>query len=227
MLYRGMTTGTVIGDVVLLPYKDVWQLTFGQKKLLYGKMRLPVRGPGESDDDGSDGADGGGENAEVPPCFPPVAEEADGKGKKKSIHANNNMEPAFYQSLPIEFFEDLYDTFNIKSVVDLTPADGNAALAYLRSTPHKQYVGVCFTHHHSEMLLEHLIDKVLESFGDSTQKALFHPSYVAGAGGNDDAPATKKPQAKQPAEPKPDKEAKEQFKAPYSVKEEIIFVELG
>ena len=87
---------------------------------------------------------------------------------------DDHMEPVTYGSLPVEFFLNVLDGLSIRDVVDITPADGNLALACI--IKQRGYVGIGFTEFHCTALRSHLVDVVLECFGKDGHP-LFHANY--------------------------------------------------
>ena len=100
--YHGQNTGSVISPIKLLPFQDCWALSFAEKKLLYGKLRLPTGGKADDDDDEDDGGDG-----EVPPT---VGDDTE----KPKVRGLANIEPVSYHSLPMRFFDDVCDALCLK-----------------------------------------------------------------------------------------------------------------
>ena len=84
------------------------------------------------------------------------------------------MEPVSYGSLPVEFFSNVLEGLSIRDVVDTTPGDGNLALACIMKE--RGYIGICYTEFHCTALRTHLVDVVLECFGNESHP-LFHANY--------------------------------------------------
>lgn len=78
---------------------DLWEMTVGEKKKLYGAARVNV---------GS-----GGEKA------------SDNDGPRNDA----KKEPAFYLSFPVSFYESLFTTWGVKAVINLCGGEGNAEVA--------------------------------------------------------------------------------------------------
>ena len=195
--YLDTNNGSIIGMVKLPPYIKCWTMKYEQKKLLYGKMRVPVGGKEEQDGDDNDEEDG--EN-EVPPTVDDFQADAS-KKQRASTRAADNIEPVHYHTLPEEFFDNLQDVFFVKDLYDFTPSP-EAALALLKAK--KGYIGICFNDFHQKLLREYVIDKVLESFGTANDP-LFHASYAAGLKNTASAVPTPTPTPK--AKPKPEAKA--------------------
>ncbi len=75
------------------------------------------------------------------------------------------MEPAFFHSLPEEYFSDLFLSFSAKVVIDMTAGMGEAAKAAM--TLRLPYLGVVLTPQHGVMLEAHLKDWVHAAMQDS------------------------------------------------------------
>ena len=169
--YLDWNSGSLIGMVKLPPYPSCWTMKYDDKKLLYGRMQVPVGG--KEDDDADDGEDPD-QQQEVPPT---IDDFVDGQAKKpKTSRAGDNVEPVHYHTLPKEFFDNLQDAFCIKDVYDFTPSP-EAALAFRKAK--KGYIAVCFNDVHQKKLREYVIDRVVASFGVSNDP-LFHATYAAG-----------------------------------------------
>ena len=78
---------------------DLWEMTVGEKRKLYGAARVNV---------GS-----GGEKA------------SDNDGPRNDA----KKEPAFYLSFPVSFYESLFTTWGVKAVINLCGGEGNAEVA--------------------------------------------------------------------------------------------------
>ena len=148
-------------------YNKCWCLTFEQKKEIYGKMRLPVGGKDE-DDDGKDEDEEDDEVAEIPPVVVSAMVATE--------RGNSNVEPVSYNSMSIAFWADMVKGFKWERIYDLTPLDGNLAMA--STIEQREYVGICFTNCHAEMLNEHLVKQILTQMQTPGSK-LFDINYVA------------------------------------------------
>ncbi len=197
--YMGMNTGSVISHIKLPSFSDCWCLSFDLKKQIYAKLRLPVGGKTGGDDDDDDGdAPEGGEEQEVPPTIETFDANVAATGKKApTVRAGANIEPLSYNSMPVEFFDDLLHSFAIKDLYDFTPCDGVAALACIRAK--KGYVAVCFTDAHADHLRKRLVEQVLKALGTPNDD-LHDSKYSAGiqshAPGVVPKPKVPKPKAK-------------------------------
>ena len=174
--YMDFNSGSVIAMVKLPPYSECWALSYEKKKLLYGKMRVPVGGKEDADDD-----NGGDECVEAGQEVPPTiddfsATDAADKKPRATTRAAENIEPVHYHTLPENFFDNLQDTFFVKDIYDFTPSP-EAALAFLKAK--KGYMAVCFNDAHQKMLRDYVIDQVMLCFAKSGDP-LFHAAYAAG-----------------------------------------------
>ena len=210
----GNTAGDIIGPLKLDRYSDQWLLSFADKRELYGKMRLPVGGSLEEEefeDDEDDKVD----DDSIPPYF-----MDDGIRGSALSRKDDHMEPVTYGSLPVEFFLNVLDGLSIRDVVDITPADGNLALACI--IKQRGYVGIGFTEFHCTALRSHLVDVVLECFGKDGHP-LFHANYKQQIEDETEARGEKRKREeepkKPPKEPKEGKEPKEPKKPPKKNKE--------
>ena len=172
MHFQGYNTGTVISSVLLPAASAVWTMSFADKKLLYGKLRVAVGGnSGENDDEDE-------EDEGDPACDVDVPPTTDASKPKPSTRGPENMEPVTFNSMPISFYEDLYDAMNLKDIYDITPCDGCAAMAALNLK--LGYIGVCFTDFHVERLNQHILEMILKAF-ETPGHPHFQSSYAAGA----------------------------------------------
>ncbi|CAE7822139.1 unnamed protein product [Symbiodinium sp. CCMP2592] len=129
--YAGTSAGNVISGVVLPPDSELWQLTFAEKKALYGSARTAVGGATAGHDPASAG--------------------------KREEHG---LEPFCFHSMPVMLFKELLDVdLRTTVLLDWTAGDGQCAQACLESKV--SYVGVCFTDAHKEKLYERLAHIVM------------------------------------------------------------------
>ena len=194
----GSTAGDIMGPLKLDRYADQWLLSFKDKRELYGKMRFPVGGSLEEEefeDDEDDKVD----DDSIPPYF-----MDDGIRGSALSRKDDHMEPVTYGSLPVEFFSNVLDGLSIRDVVDITPADGNLALACI--IKQRGYVGIGFTEFHCTALRSHLVDVVLECFGKDGHP-LFHANYKQQIDDETEARGEKRKREEEPK--KPPKEPKE------------------
>ena len=80
--YGGCNLGSSITNVTLPPYSKIWSMKYEDKKLFFGKMRLPIGGTGNDDDD--DGEDDQQDGEEVPP----TVDETEDSGKQVSTRGD-------------------------------------------------------------------------------------------------------------------------------------------
>ena len=95
---------------------------------------------------------------------------------------DDNIEPMTYGSLPMKLYLCILKFLKVTDVVDMTPGDGNLAMACIISKI--GYVGCCFTEAHANKLREHMVEQVSTcdfyispsfrefGFGASHQKSL-------------------------------------------------------
>jgi hypothetical protein len=173
--YNGTNKGDLVGFVNLPEWETTWALTFDDKKKLYGKPRVAVGGPtGDDDDDDEDVDMGPTDYADTPPT---VASKTSTPSTMVTTAATGrlgtNMEPVFYQAMPVEFYEDLMSSCFLSDVIHLTAGDGAAAKAAL--IRRVNYFGVCLTENHVEALYTHLTEWMIKQFGDPSS-AFYQPS---------------------------------------------------
>ena len=211
--YLDSNSGSVIAMVKLPPYSECWALSYEKKKALCGKMRVPVGGKEDADDDNADeGLEAG---QEVPPTIDDFSADAASKKPRATTRAAENIEPVHYHTLPEIFFDNLEDTFFVKDIYDFTPSP-EAALAFMKAK--KGYLGICFNDHHQKMLRDYVIDQVMLCFAKSGDP-LFHAAYAAGIKDTQTSNVTvpipkSKPNPKpNPRKPKKDKTKKEKKKS--------------
>ena len=65
--------------------------------------------------------------------------------------------------MPVTFYHELLDAFNLSGVIDLSPGEGTCALACMRKM--LPYVGITLTEQHSARLMAHL-DAVVSAAWD-------------------------------------------------------------
>ena len=110
------------------------------------------------------------------------------------------------------------DGFSIRDVVDITPADGNLALACI--IKQRGYVGIGFTEFHCTALRSHLVDVVLECFGKDSHP-LFHANYKQQVDEEKEKRGEKRQrEEKEPKQPKTGKEDGKKPKKPKKPKTE-------
>ena len=134
-----------IGPIALPDLASLWSLTFAQQKLLYGPLgRIAAGGPADKDD---------------------FDELEDEKNNNPANHRTNvTVEPVAYMDMSAHFYEDLYDAYHAKAVINLTSAGVNAALAAIQMKI--PYVGITWTDAHSEFMQAELIQQVFAGFQD-------------------------------------------------------------
>ena len=128
-------------------------------------------------------------DADVPPTIGGVA--AGGR-------LGTNVEPVFYQAMPVEFYEDLASGLYLRDIIHLTPGDGSAAKAALKLQ--MNYFGMCFTDLHVTALYQHLKVWMLQQFQDPTT-SFYQPAMVKSVPKL--APPAPKPDGKPDGKPDP------------------------
>jgi hypothetical protein len=184
--YLGNNTGNVIGPVVLEAWDKSWNLTFKDKKLLFGPRGIiPVGGKGN------------------------VSETVDAEpGEDDRPRDDSTVEPVFFHSLPINFWDDTIDAMGAKAVIDLTASDSSLALSCIQAGI--PYVGCVFSRFHADKLRARLAEQVLTAATDQ-HNPLFDPSLVqalfdkAAPKGKAKANAKGKPKKKAKAKARPNK----------------------
>lgn len=100
--YTGTNRGDVIYGVKMPSFDSIWRMTVGEKKLLFGKHRVPVGGQA------------------------PEGTEPEGRRPDAS------EEPAFYHAGPWSLDEELVHDFSVGGINDLTAGDGSLAMISIR-----------------------------------------------------------------------------------------------
>jgi hypothetical protein len=199
-VFAGTNRGSLIAFCRLDDYKDCLTMTFQEKRRCYGKYRVAVGGrsfgPDEDDEDGPDEAEDGAE--EVPPVVGPAV-----PGAQAARRNDENVEPFTYNSKPTVLFSELIASYSLMGCYDLSPGDGNAALAFLWER--RPYVGICFTDSHKSALMEWLVSQTLRAFGDQSSP-FYEPKYQAAnstPAPNAAGATPQKRKAEAPPEPRP------------------------
>lgn len=115
--YQGSNRGSVLAWVKLPKWESCWKLSFGEKKTLYGKARVPVGGTSvdvddENEDEELEGGDGSG-------TILPMAIDASGHLYIPKTRNNDNIEPVTFWSMPVAFYKELLASYCCKGVYDL------------------------------------------------------------------------------------------------------------
>lgn len=174
--YDGTNKGDLLGWVALPPWESAWALTFDEKKKLYGKHRVAVGGPTgaghDDDDDDDDAMDGTVDDVDLAP--PTVGTAAlPSVPTSTTSRLGTNIEPAFYQAMPIDFYEEVISSMYLRDLIHLTAGDGAGAKAALRL--HVNYFGICLTEFHVQALYVHLTEWMLKQFAEPTSP-FYQPS---------------------------------------------------
>jgi hypothetical protein len=156
-----------VGPIVLPDLDTLWSLNFGQKKALYGTGgRIAVGGPADKEE-----------------------EEID--AKHKVVHRiNTTVEPVAFMDMSVEFYEDMYDAYHAKTVINLTSAGLNAAVAAIRMKI--PYIGIVWTEAHSDFYQAALIQRVFTSMQEENNP-LYEPELATLLGNKPKAKANPTP----------------------------------
>lgn len=174
---------------------------------MYGTQRRPVGGAtddgdavggeedsvDEADDDDNEGEQT--ENAVTRACIASFQVNP-GRGARLA-RPDEQVEPVFFHSPPLSFFDGIVTDYDLGYIIDLTPGEGHLALTCLRRK--MPYVGICLTEAHRTALTTHLCASVQREFL-TEGSPLYEPSFaeLVNAGS-----ATAAPKAKAKAKPKP------------------------
>ncbi len=146
--YDGYNIGDCVGWAHAKNWSTSWQLRVEKKVQLYGAFLIPPTSSTEE--------------------TIPVAEGLLAGGRQL-----DDVEPAFYHSLPEEYYHDIFRSFSVKAVIDVTAGMGEAAKAAL--TLRLPYLGVVLTPPHGVLLEEHLKEWVHAAMQDDP-----HPLHKLG-----------------------------------------------
>ena len=173
--FTGGTNGDVIGPVVLAPPETQWQATWAEKKEIFGPDQLIEVG--------------GKLEVDAPADLL----------KRRKPRTDDTVEPVFFHSMPVLFYQELLVALNIRAVIDLTPGEGTCATACVkRMLP---YVGVTFNEQHSARLNAHLERVVLT--GMVTQGDPLYDVNFANVVKGIEPPVPSQPSASQPSASQP------------------------
>jgi len=79
--------------------------------------------------------------------------------ERKKPRTDDTMEPVFFHSMPVLFYQELLGALNLIGVIDLCPGEGTCAIACMRKM--LPYVGIAFNEQHVARLMAHLETIVL------------------------------------------------------------------
>jgi hypothetical protein len=206
--FAGTTKGDLLGPITMPSWDHSWPLAFLEKRKLYGKMRVAVGGStltgGDDDDEEQEDPD---ENALDPAMVPPTVKDSLGGSAEK--RKDENMEPVFYNSYPMEYYAELVSMFNMVDVVHLSAADGCCAKACMDARI--GYIGLCFTDFHVEALTDHLEMWMLGQFANE-KSTFYQPTYSLGQSGDKEKDKEKKKEPKAKQDKEKEKEKKKESK---------------
>ena len=144
-VYEGTNYGNCIGPVIFQANDVSWALSWKEKRELYGSHRHAQGGPKPGGPEG-----------------------------KENHRTDKTIEPVFFNSMPLAFWEELYHSHFIKEAVHLTIGDGAAAIAAIEHGI--KIVAVCLSEKHAELLHQRLVDNVFARMSSQSsnlyQKAL-------------------------------------------------------
>ena len=179
--YPGSTNGDLISGIAWGKIADEWHVSWKEKREMYGKKHLIAVG-GKTEHTGDE--------------------------PKINNRSNNEKEPFCYNSAPESFLEEILHGYFVKSVVDMSPADGKLAFVCLRQRV--GYVGICYNEQHVKALEKRLLQR-LEKEMVNSNSPLFSSAYAAAIGGvesNEATPPPPKPKPKNKATAKNKAKAK-------------------
>ncbi|MCP4244899.1 MAG: hypothetical protein GY772_30525, partial [bacterium] len=113
-------------------------MKWGDKKMLYGSENLI------------------GVGGKLPP-----EQEAQIEKTKPPPRTKESKEPAFYHSYPPILYKELFRVVPFRAIIDLTPGEGNMALA--AHELNIMYLGFTFNDTHTKMPMAHLETKVRQA----------------------------------------------------------------
>jgi hypothetical protein len=180
--------GNWLGPVVLPTWSSSWQLTFGQKKELFGLQRRAVGGAmdieEEAEDDlgsevvavSDDDTAAGAADEETPETKACIENFIVGPGRGRApARPDGQREPVFFHTYPVTFFETVLSDYHISHVIDLTPGAGLMALAAIRKK--LPYLGIAFTETHRKELDDHLTYLVQQEYITEGSN-LYEPAFA-------------------------------------------------
>ncbi len=216
----GSNRGNTIHPVVMPTWfkSTCWVMSVEKKKLLYGDARYAVGGKSANgEDDGGldedevaemEEAEWEEDGGERPTNAPPHCKQeqlpngfealkaSQGRGKGGPQRANSNEEPVFFHAKPENYYSELFHSYYVGRVIDLTAGDGAAAMAAMKSKPPVPYLGLCLTEAHEELLRERLVAAVLAEMKKESSP-LFTPAYSAFLAENEEETGTGKKRKKE------------------------------
>ena len=191
--YMGTNKGNCFGPVQLDDWSECWLATTATKHEVYGRNhRIAVGGATEEDEEGGDEDDAAEDDPGYHGCAP------------RLIHCHDEKEPVFYMGMPVKFWEDVLQCYQLRNVIHLSAGDGALAKACLQMR--RGYFGICTTQVHVDHLYEHLVEWMIEQMADSNshfyqatlaQEGTGNADDAAGPGGNEKRKQTKARKTKQ------------------------------
>jgi hypothetical protein len=158
--YTGSNISNKMGDVMLPGYDTLWSLPCRVKQDIHGQFRVACGGP-------------------------TVGEEV-GTGVKRKTGAT--IEPVFWRSRPLKFYDSLISDYALSAIVDLTAADGTLMAHCAKERI--PYFGFCLSERHAQLLKTRVVQQVLESFFTAGERecdlelaAMMTPAAQASAAG--------------------------------------------
>ncbi len=123
----------LIGHVIYEPWRTSWMLPYATKRLLFTEAhRIAVGGSAAGsdsscDEDAGDSANVGGGGNLIEDTCPGIAalaaQTGQGRGAPKT-RTDDNVEVVFFHAWPTNLYEELYTSFSMAGVVDMTAGPG-------------------------------------------------------------------------------------------------------
>ena len=141
--YLAWNDGNAIGPIRLPAWgqKDVWMAKRWEKKDIYGPNRFAVGGVGRVVDEHE--------------------EDTPASKRARLAASDEEMEPVFFHSAHLHFYEDEVQMGNYSAIVDFTPGQGY--LLWVAISAGIPSVGLCMTVEHKQRLLLHLLSLSLQA----------------------------------------------------------------
>ena len=141
-----------LGPLAVPPLEDLWSLTFGQKKKLYGDMWV----------------DPGGK-------FPPDDDDGDDVKEKRPNRKESTIEAVCFGAMSVEYYEDMIAWQNAKGFINLTSSDVNAAMAAINlKTP---YAGIMHTPEGKDFFMAEMVKRTFDAMATEGSK-IYEPDVA-------------------------------------------------
>lgn len=146
--YDGTNVGNVIGPVGLEHPDNLWRVSYKDKVGVYGpNHRHRVGGAGDAE---------------------PKA--------KADRRTDETMEPCFFRSMPLQFYDNMVSSFHMKGLIHLSIGDGHAAVAACENGI--PIVGICMSDAHVKALHTRLVEQIYQRMQDP-HSTLYHKALKA------------------------------------------------